>query len=136
MSNRDQSAESILPQTSSSHVGDATNSRADIEALAAPQLLALAKRLIEENAIYESHMHRYLRTHEQIGADYDAINKDIISQQAATIREQAGEIERLKDKLTRMLCEDCPPVGYPTDKTRCTPCPRRAALGQQGEGAR
>lgn len=24
------------------------------------------------------------------------------------------------------LCEDCPPVGYPTDKTRCTPCPRRA----------
>ncbi len=26
------------------------------------------------------------------------------------------------------LCEDCPPVGYPTDKTRCAPCPRRAAL--------
>lgn len=25
------------------------------------------------------------------------------------------------------LCEDCPPVGYPTDKTRCTPCPRRSA---------
>lgn len=24
------------------------------------------------------------------------------------------------------LCEDCPPVGYPTDATRCTPCPRRA----------
>jgi hypothetical protein len=24
------------------------------------------------------------------------------------------------------LCEDCPPVGYPTDKTRCTPCPRRS----------
>lgn len=23
------------------------------------------------------------------------------------------------------LCEDCPPVGYPTDKTRCLPCPRR-----------
>lgn len=22
------------------------------------------------------------------------------------------------------LCEDCPPVGYPTDKTRCDPCPR------------
>ncbi len=21
-------------------------------------------------------------------------------------------------------CEDCPPVGYPTDKTRCTECPR------------
>lgn len=23
-------------------------------------------------------------------------------------------------------CEDCPPVGYPTDRTRCTPCDRRA----------
>jgi len=26
------------------------------------------------------------------------------------------------------LCEDCPPVGYPTDATRCLPCPRRALL--------
>lgn len=25
------------------------------------------------------------------------------------------------------LCSDCPPVGYPTDKTRCSPCPRRNA---------
>ena len=24
------------------------------------------------------------------------------------------------------LCWGCPPVGYPTDKTRCTPCPRRS----------
>lgn len=23
------------------------------------------------------------------------------------------------------LCDDCPPVSYPTDKTRCLPCPRR-----------
>lgn len=23
-------------------------------------------------------------------------------------------------------CEDCPPVGYPTDKTRCAVCPYRA----------
>lgn len=27
------------------------------------------------------------------------------------------------------LCEDCPPAGYPTDKTRCTWCPRRAQNG-------
>lgn len=26
------------------------------------------------------------------------------------------------------LCSDCPPAGYPTDKTRCACCPRRAAL--------
>lgn len=30
------------------------------------------------------------------------------------------------------LCEDCPPFGYVTDKTRCLPCPRRAAP-QPGE---
>lgn len=23
------------------------------------------------------------------------------------------------------LCEGCPPIGYPTDATRCSPCPRR-----------
>lgn len=37
------------------------------------------------------------------------------------------------------LCEDCPPVGYPTDKTRCTPCPRRTlkanGLQQEFDGA-
>lgn len=27
--------------------------------------------------------------------------------------------------LVESICDDCPPVGYPTDKTRCTPCPRR-----------
>lgn len=32
---------------------------------------------------------------------------------------------------TTALCENCPPVGYPTDKTRCTPCPRRAAQPQE-----
>lgn len=31
------------------------------------------------------------------------------------------------------LCEDCPPTGYPTDKTRCAPCPRRAADPVRGE---
>lgn len=24
------------------------------------------------------------------------------------------------------LCSDCPPAGYPTDETRCVPCPRRS----------
>lgn len=30
------------------------------------------------------------------------------------------------------LCQDCPPVGYTTEDTRCTPCPRRrtSALGE------
>lgn len=31
------------------------------------------------------------------------------------------------------LCSDCPPIGYPTDETRCAPCPRRAALRASSE---
>lgn len=27
--------------------------------------------------------------------------------------------------MSAELCDDCPPLGYPTDKTRCLPCPRR-----------
>lgn len=27
------------------------------------------------------------------------------------------------------LCEDCPPTDYPTDETRCAPCPRRSQTG-------
>lgn len=30
------------------------------------------------------------------------------------------------------LCEGCPPVGYPTDETRCTPCPRRTPTPPEG----
>lgn len=41
------------------------------------------------------------------------------------------------------LCSDCPPVGYPNDKTRCGPCPRRHEInatnwrdwGMPGAGA-
>lgn len=35
------------------------------------------------------------------------------------------------------LCSDCPPTWYPTDKTRCLPCPRRAnpALAEIPEAA-
>lgn len=45
------------------------------------------------------------------------------------------EIERLNTAIIALakaggagvLCEGCPPIGYPTDKTRCEPCPRRAS---------
>jgi len=37
-------------------------------------------------------------------------------------REERGEIGSAADSL----CEDCPPSDYPTDETRCLPCPRRA----------
>lgn len=29
------------------------------------------------------------------------------------------------------LCEGCPPAGYPTDDTRCTPCPRRTVTRKE-----
>lgn len=36
------------------------------------------------------------------------------------------------------FCDDCPPIGYPTDKTRCLECPRRTPpeLDTGGQGAR
>lgn len=30
--------------------------------------------------------------------------------------------------MSETLCEDCPPVGYPTDETRCVSCPRRFVM--------
>ena len=32
-----------------------------------------------------------------------------------------------------MLCSDCPPIGYPTNKTRCLECPRTAGRPHQIE---
>ena len=29
------------------------------------------------------------------------------------------------DESAIALCSDCPPIGYPTDKTRCAECPRK-----------
>ena len=31
-----------------------------------------------------------------------------------------------------LLCGDCPPVGYPTDETRCDECPRITRLREAG----
>lgn len=41
-----------------------------------------------------------------------------------------GDIARAalqKDRASADMCEDCPPSDYPTQKTRCADCPRRAA---------
>jgi hypothetical protein len=45
------------------------------------------------------------------------------------------EITSAEDLLQQpRLCEDCPPRGYPTDKTRCEPCPRREQPETKGDG--
>lgn len=31
-------------------------------------------------------------------------------------------------------CGDCPPAGYPTDATRCVPCPRRSPMVPRPNG--
>lgn len=41
--------------------------------------------------------------------------------------------ERIKGaaNLLEELCSDCPPVGYPTDKTRCSACPLNPSIKEQ-----
>lgn len=34
----------------------------------------------------------------------------------------------LHRRIAAMPCSDCPPVGYPTDRTRCEECPRRGGV--------
>ena len=36
---------------------------------------------------------------------------------------------------TEETCSDCPPFGYPNDKTRCLPCPRRATITEEARAA-
>jgi hypothetical protein len=54
--------------------------------------------------------------------------KGVMLTVADEAEEAADELARLRAQLEAMLCSDCPPIGYPTDKTRCTPCPRRAQV--------
>jgi hypothetical protein len=49
---------------------------------------------------------------------------------------QEGSAEQPKaasEHLSTVHCSDCPPTNYPTDKTRCSECPRRAALSERTE---
>lgn len=41
-------------------------------------------------------------------------------------REKAHQIAM--NSILGDLCDDCPPTGYPTDKTRCLPCPLRKKI--------
>lgn len=43
---------------------------------------------------------------------------------ARALDREGREQQKLED--SNALCSDCPPEDYPTDKTRCLPCPRRA----------
>lgn len=59
----------------------------------------------------------------------DADMPDSAHMTPGLVREAIGKV------LGERLCEDCPPTGYPTDETRCTPCPRRGASCTCGDSA-
>ncbi|HEX5461862.1 MAG TPA: hypothetical protein VFX20_18000 [Steroidobacteraceae bacterium] len=44
-----------------------------------------------------------------------------------SFREVRGILKGTEPAGADQLCEDCPPEGYQTDKTRCAECPRRVA---------
>ncbi len=45
-----------------------------------------------------------------------------------------GHIRRGRAALAPSHCSDCPPNGYPTDKTRCDECPRKSASAGGEDG--
>ncbi|MBX3490843.1 hypothetical protein [Parvibaculum sp.] len=55
------------------------------------------------------------------GMNDDEINEELLPQLRALVTKEAGS-----DSKDAPLCSDCPPVGYPTDETRCGECPRRS----------
>jgi hypothetical protein len=50
------------------------------------------------------------------------------------VREDHDFAEAVLAKAVALFpCSDCPPAGYPTDKTRCGPCPRRIRSAAGGQ---
>lgn len=48
------------------------------------------------------------------------------------LKARVQELEAfIRREAVAALCEDCPPSGYPTDKTRCNPCPFRAKAARK-----
>jgi hypothetical protein len=43
----------------------------------------------------------------------------------ANVPEEFQILDRARVIAAEALCSDCPPAGYPTDITRCNPCPHR-----------
>jgi hypothetical protein len=69
--------------------------------------------------------------HVQVERVFDGLDRDYKADSAISALRSALAQEEAQ------LCEDCPPADYPTDKTRCTPCPRRKqALRPGGRTAR
>ena len=57
----------------------------------------------------------------------EAAAEDVERWHADYAQDMAADIRALPlpTMMGGKLCEDCPPIGYPTDKTRCCDCPRK-----------
>ncbi len=66
---------------------------------------------------------------------YDVLNlAPLQGERGIKFKGLRAAVKRAKEKsgymtATGNLCEDCPPIGYPTDKTRCDECPRQLHAG-------
>lgn len=70
--------------------------------------------------------------HEERGEDFASeMIASRIRSLSSPVHEGEGGTTASKSRI--QLCDDCPPLDYPTDKTRCRPCPRRdlAASSEQ-----
>lgn len=59
-----------------------------------------------------------------------AAERESERERCAKIADKTGPDDTTGENVAERIraakaCGDCPPVGYPTDETRCTPCPRR-----------
>ena len=54
----------------------------------------------------------------------DGLKYDLEQILAEKRAERAAQETSVAPTASEPFCEDCPPIGYPTDATRCTACPR------------
>jgi hypothetical protein len=102
----------------------------EIESLSVPSTIASARAAaIEEAAKAIDDRIAFCVAQAEICAESMV---DQWSAEAAALRPLALHIRNLTKEAH--LCEDCPPVGYPTEETRCLPCPRRNLTKENRNG--
>ncbi|SDX96775.1 Lar family restriction alleviation protein [Roseicitreum antarcticum] len=123
-------------------IAKAWNTRADLHAARVAELeIALSEmrrdRDVRKQSAYEykSHTRAAEGACIKLEAERDAARADVARLRDA-LRAADGHIDRGHYEMARNItrsasagstphCSDCPPEGYPTDNTRCAPCPRR-----------
>jgi hypothetical protein len=63
--------------------------------------------------------------HYTTGRRYSYISNAWILDSSWNDKEEIAFLRAELDSRKPAVCEDCPPTDYPTNETRCAPCPRR-----------